>query len=93
MKHYSSRTAVVRTRTPGGVTGKARESLPMSIVPVLSYGEGAYAIRTAGPFQMSRDRIVQRLLRDDFLNEVAMYIRDSKVTASKSIRQSLVVQP
>jgi len=31
MKHYSSRTAVVRTRTPGGVTGKARESLPMSI--------------------------------------------------------------
>ena len=28
----TSRTAVVRTRTPGGVTGKAREGIPMSIV-------------------------------------------------------------
>ena len=27
----TSRTAVVRTRTPGGVTGKTREGLPMSI--------------------------------------------------------------
>ncbi len=27
----TSRTAVVRTRMPGGVTGKAREGIPMSI--------------------------------------------------------------
>ena len=27
----TSRTAVVRTRMPGGVTGKARECIPMSI--------------------------------------------------------------
>jgi hypothetical protein len=28
----TSRTAVVRTRMPGGVTGKAREGIPMSIL-------------------------------------------------------------
>ncbi|MCH7558275.1 MAG: hypothetical protein IIB56_12585, partial [Planctomycetes bacterium] len=28
----TSRTAVVRTRMPGGVTGKAREGIPMSML-------------------------------------------------------------
>jgi hypothetical protein len=31
----TSRTAVVRTRMPGGVTGKAREGIPMSILRIL----------------------------------------------------------
>jgi hypothetical protein len=30
-QRLTSRTAVVRTRTPGGVTGTAREGLPMSM--------------------------------------------------------------
>jgi len=30
----TSRTAFVRTRMPGGVTGKAREGIPMFIRPV-----------------------------------------------------------
>ena len=39
----TSRTAVVRTRTPGGVTGKAREGIPMSIIVLFS--EGSHGAR------------------------------------------------
>ena len=39
----TSRTAVVRTRMPGGVTGKAREGIPMSIMSPAK--EGACQMR------------------------------------------------
>jgi hypothetical protein len=49
---------VVRTRMPGGVTGTAREGLPMSIHPILFGTPVAYGMR-GGPGEMPSDHAVR----------------------------------
>ena len=53
-ERLANRTAVVRTRTPGGVTGTAREGLPMSIFDT----RRPYAVRAAGTGAPAKSRFV-----------------------------------
>ena len=45
---HASRTAVYGTRTHGGVTGKARKGLPMSITPAHAVTDASGAGRAGG---------------------------------------------